>query len=187
MKPAVIVVDMVNDNVHGKEHWPITDAARAIVPGINRLLDRAHARGWPVVFACDSFLPDDFIFGGRLKPHSLRGTRGAEPIPQLHRQPEDHVLPKRRFSAFFKTDLDQTLRTAGVDTALVCGISTNFCVLTTALDAVQHDLSAVIVEDCCAAALPRFHDATLSCYRKSALTPLLRVQTLEQVLAGEGG
>ncbi len=151
MKPAVIVVDMVNDNVHGKEHWPITDAARAIVPGINRLLDRAHARGWPVVFACDSFLPDDFIFGGRLKPHSLRGTRGAEPIPQLHRQPEDHVLPKRRFSAFFKTDLDQTLRTAGVDTALVCGCNWPFAFLLAATGQIKTSVAscvAIISFDC---------------------------------------
>ena len=179
MKPCLIVVDMVNDNVHGKEHWPITDAARAIIPAINRLLDRAHGQGWPVIFACDSFLPGDFIFGGRMKPHSLRGTPGAEPVPELHRQPGDQLLPKRRFSAFFKTDLDQTLRTIGVDTVLVCGISTNFCVLTTALDALQHDLSAVIVEDCCAAAKQQLHEATLSCYRKNALTPLLQVTPSE--------
>ena len=55
---------------------------------------------------------------------------------ELDRLPRDMVLPKRRFSAFFKTDLDQTLRTLDVDTVLVGGISTNFCVLTTALDAV---------------------------------------------------
>ncbi len=181
MKPAVIVVDMVNDNVHGKEHWPITDAARAIIPGINRLLDRAHARGWPVVFACDAFLPDDFIFGGRMKPHSLRGTPGAEPVPELHRLDGDLFLPKPRFSAFFETDLDRTLRAAGVDTVMVCGISTNFCVLTTALDALQHDLATVIVEDCCAAARQQLHRAALSCYRKNPLAPLFQVLTLNQL------
>ena len=181
MKPAVIVVDMVNDNVHGKEHWPITSAARAIVPAINDLLDRAHDRGWPVVFACDSFLPEDFIFGGKMKPHSLRGTTGADPIPELHRLAGDHLLAKRRFSAFFKTDLDQTLRTDGADTVLVCGISTNFCVLTTALDALQHDLCAVIVQDCCAAASPKLHQAALSCYCNNPLAPLFQVLTSQQL------
>jgi nicotinamidase-related amidase len=175
MNPAVIVVDMVNDNVHGPEHWSITDRARAIIPAINELLDRAHRQGWPVVFACDSFLEGDFIFGGRMKPHSLRGTPGAQPAPELDRRPTDTLLPKRRFSAFFKTDLDQTLRTLGVDTVFVCGISTGFCVLATALDAVCHDLAAVIVEDCCAAPTEELHQAALSLFRKNPLDPLLRV------------
>lgn len=182
-RPAVIVVDMVRDNVHGPEHWGITAQARAIIPRLNRLLDQAHARRWPVIFACDSFLPDDFIFGGRMKPHSLRGTPGAEVIPELNRQPGDMVLPKRRLSAFFKTDLDQTLRTLGVDRVLVAGISTCFCVLSTALDAISHDFRAVLVEDCSAAPTPEAHEAALSCYRKNALQPLLEVKRLDQVLA----
>lgn len=181
-RPAVIIVDMVRDNVHGPEHWGITARARAIIPAINQLLAEAHGCGWPVIFACDSFLPDDFIFGGRMKPHSLRGTPGAEVIPELDRQPGDTVLPKRRLSAFFKTDLDQTLRTLGVDTVLVAGITTCFCVLTTALDAISHDFAAVLVEDCCAAPTDEAHEATLSCYRKNALQPLLEVKRLSQVV-----
>ena len=183
MKPALIVVDMLNDNVHGEHAGPVRDAALAIVPAINRLLAAAHARGWPVVFACDSFLPDDFLFRGRMKPHALRGTNGAQPIPELDRAPGDQVLPKRRFSAFFKTDLDQTLRLHGVDTVLVTGISTGFCVLATALDAVCNDFHAAIVEDACAAAKPEWHSSTVEVYRKNVLRPLLRVQTVDQVLA----
>ena len=183
MKPALIVVDMLNDNVHGEHAGPIRDAALAIVPAINRLLGAAHLRGWPVIFACDSFLPGDFLFGGRMKPHALRGTRGAEPIPELERAPGDELLPKRRFSAFFKTDLDQTLRLRGVDTVLVAGISTNFCVLATALDAVCNDFHAAIVEDACAAAKPEWHSSTLEVYRKNVLRPLFRVQTVDEVLA----
>jgi len=186
MKPAVIVVDMLNDNVHGKHAGPVRDAALAIVPAINRLLAAAHERGWPVVFACDSFLPDDFIFRGRMKPHSLRDTPGAEPIPELHRAPGDVMLPKRRFSAFFKTDLDQTLRLRAADTVLVAGISTHFCVLATAFDAVANDFQAVIIEDACAAAKPEWHAATLACYRSNVLRPLLRVQPVAAVLQDAG-
>ena len=186
-KPAVIVVDMLVDNVHGPEHWGITAQARAIIPEINQLLAAAHRRGWPVIFANDSFLAKDFIFGGRMKPHCLRGTPGAEVIPELSRRAEDMVLPKRRLSAFFKTDLDQTLRTLGVDRVLVAGISTCFCVLATALDALSHDLAATIVEDCCAAPTPEAHLASLSCYRKNALQPLFEIKTREQVLAELAG
>jgi nicotinamidase-related amidase len=186
MRPVVVVVDMLVDNVHGLEHTPVGDAALAVVPAINRLLGIARERNWPVCFACDSFLPGDFLFGGRMKPHALRGTPGADPIPELDRRPDDEVLRKRRFSAFFKTDLDQTLRTRSVDTVLVTGIATNFCVLATALDAVCHDFHAVIVEDACAAAKPEWHANTLSCYRRNVLFPLLRVQTVDEVLADVG-
>jgi len=187
MKPAVIVVDMINDNVHGAQHG-VAARARALVPAINRLLGQAHARGWPVVFACDSFLPQDRLLSdSRLKPHALRGTNGAAPIAELERREGDHLLPKRRMSAFFKTDLDQTLRTLQVDTVLVCGITTPFCVLTTALDAVSHDFAAMVVQDCCDAAKQAQHDAVVSCYAGSVLEPLLQLLTLEQALTIVGG
>ena len=109
-----------------------------------------------------------------MKPHSLRGTPGAMPVAELHREPTDEVLPKRRFSAFFKTDLDQTLRTQGVDTVAVCGISTHFCVITTALDAVCHDFRTIIVEDGTAAYSAATHDECLALYRRNPLYPLLR-------------
>jgi len=182
MRPAVIVVDMVNDNVHGAEHLSIKYQARALVPAINRLLAAAHDRAWPVVFACDSFLEDDFFFRSRLKPHALQGTAGAEVIAELDRREGDLVLPKRRLSAFFGTDLDRTLRDLGVDTVLLCGITTLFCVLATAFDALCHDFSVVILEDACAAPRPELQEALLSCYRQSALLPLLRVQTFDETL-----
>jgi nicotinamidase-related amidase len=103
-------------------------------------------------------------------------------IPELARDPRDLVLPKRRMSAFFGTGLERRLRDGGVDTVLVCGIATPFCVLTTALDAVCHDLRAVIVEDCCAAARRGEQEAVLGCYRRSALHPLLGVLPLDEAL-----
>ncbi len=184
--PALIVVDMVRDNVDGPEHVGMAAPARAIVPAINRLLGAAHGRSWPVIFACDAFLPDDFIFGGRMRPHSVLGTAGAEPTDALDRAAGDLFLPKRRFSAFFGTGLEQTLRDLGVGRVLVCGITTGFCVLSTALDAVCHDFKAVLVEDACAAPTPALHEAALACYRKNALQPLLEVMSVEAVIAGLG-
>lgn len=183
MHAAVIVVDMLEDVVASGHTFPITPHARAIVPTINGLTARARRRGWPVVFACDSFLPDDFIFRGKMRPHCLRGTAGAKPVADLERQPEDTVLEKRRFSAFFKTDLDQSLRTWSVDTVLVCGIATHVCVLTTALDAVAHDFRAILVEDGCAAYRPELHRAALELYRRGPLEPLLQVLTTGQIEA----
>jgi nicotinamidase-related amidase len=182
MKPALVVVDLLNDTFDNHPESYIVQASRAFIPRLDELIDAFHGLNLPVIFACDSFMAEDFIFKGQMKPHSLRGTHGAEVIAELNRRPEDHVVPKRRFSAFFKTDLDQTLRTRAVDTVMVTGIATPICVLTTALDALSHDFSAVIVEDCCAAHRPRDHEAVLAAYRKTPLHPLLRVLTSDECM-----
>jgi nicotinamidase-related amidase len=181
MRGCIIVVDMLEDVVAEGHTLPITPHARAIVPVINELCRWARARGWPVVFACDSFLPDDFIFRGKMKPHCLLGTPGAEPVADLERTTDDVVLRKRRFSAFFKTDLDRTLRSWEVDTVVVCGIATHVCVATTALDAVSHDFAAIIVEDGCAAYRPEIHRTALELYRRGPLEPLLQVRRTEEI------
>ncbi len=187
MKPALIIVDMLKSTFEDHKDIPLAGYARAFVPQLNIWIDRFHRDGFPVLFACDSFIENDFIFTGKMKPHSLRGTRGEEVIDELHRQEGDIVLPKRRFSAFFKTDIDQTLRTLGVDTAVVAGIATHVCILTTALDAVANDFNAVILEDCCAAHKPEYHGPILDAYRNTPLYPLLQVRDsagLEKLLTG---
>ncbi len=180
MGPAVLVIDMVRDTFH--EEYAITRHAREIVPTINRLTGWARERGFPVIFSCDSFLENDFIFRGKMKPHSLRGTEGALVASELAREERDVYLPKRRFSAFFKTDLDQTLRLWEVDTVAVAGISTNFCVLATAFDAICNDFRTVILEDACAAHDPAVHRATLEPYRNSPLFPLFQIMTVNRFI-----
>jgi nicotinamidase-related amidase len=182
MHPAIIVVDMLKDSFNMDHPLAITKEAIPIIPRINHLLQEARSLDVPVLFACDSFLPDDFIFKGRMRPHSLRGTKGAEIIDELDRWEEDVVLPKRRFSAFFKTDLDQTLRTWGIDTVAIAGIATNVCVLATAMDALCHDFCAFLLQDCCAAHKKDVHDFTVETWRKFALYPLARAITSDEFL-----
>ena len=147
MRPAIIVVDMLEDTCAEGLDLAITSEARAIIPTVRELLEASRSRMLQVIFACDSFLEGDFIFRGRMRPHSIRGTSGAHVVSDLAPEPSDIVLAKRRFSAFFKTDLDQTLRTLGCDTVAVCGITTNVCVLATVLDALSHDFEVVRVTE----------------------------------------
>jgi nicotinamidase/pyrazinamidase len=185
MKPALLIVDMLKDTFDGHGDTPLVQAAQLFLPRLNEWLDWFHEKKLPVIFACDSFYTDDFIFRGRMEPYSLRGTRGAEVIDELHRNASDIVLEKRRFSAFFKTDLDQTLRTLGADTVIIAGIATHVCVLGTALDALSNDFSAIILEDCCAAHRKEYHEPVLNAFRKTPLFPLLQVcdsETCRQLL-----
>ncbi|MFH1058796.1 MAG: isochorismatase family cysteine hydrolase [Pseudomonadota bacterium] len=183
MHTAVLVVDMVKDSLELAHDERVAARGRAILEPVNRLTAGARGRGWPVIFTTDSFLPGDFLFGGRMPPHSIRGTGGAEVSGLLTREPGDHWLPKRRMSAFFKTDLDQSLRLWGVRRVAVAGLMTPYCVLTSALDAIANDFQAVIVDDASNAHNDQAHAACLDLYRKSVLRPLLSVQTVDELLA----
>ena len=173
MRPAIIIIDMLEGN-YEKPLKGFKEEEK-IVPIVRDFLKTARTIGIPVIFACDSFLENDFIFRGRMKPHAIRGTEGTRPLSDLEPEQSDIILDKRRFSAFFKTDLDQTLRTLNVDTVAIGGINTHFCVLATALDAVCNDFYTIILEDLSAAFKREIHNNFLDAYRNSAIYPIFRV------------
>jgi len=173
--PALLVIDMVKDNFDAARNLPITTQARKIIAPINRLIGEFRRRNWPVIFSTDAFLQTDFIFTGRMHPHSLKGTTGADVVDELDREAEDLWVPKPRFSAFFATGLEERLRQMGVTLCAVAGIATQFCVLTTALDAVCHDFKAVLLSDCTASYTEALHENTLALYRRNPLYPLFQV------------
>ena len=100
MKPAIVVVDMLKDAFRRKD-LPSTEEYLKIVPKIKRLLDQARALHLPIIFACDSFLENDFIFKGK-QAYSVRGTEGAEVIDEFGPIRQDEILLKRRFSGFLR-------------------------------------------------------------------------------------
>jgi nicotinamidase-related amidase len=183
--PAIVVVDMLKDNMDLDSPYRIGDEGRKIIPNIQRLLKFAREKNIPVVFANDSFLPDDFLFKGRLKPHCIQGTAGAEVINELKPHQGDLILPKRKMSAFFKTGLEDTLRARGVDTIVVCGISTPGCVMSTAIDAFMGDFYIRVIEDCCAAPRRPEHENAIKVLQSFhiPLGPLFNVMTLENFMS----
>ncbi len=178
--PALLIIDMVKDNFDEERHLPITALAKKIIEPINALSETFREQGWPVVFSTDAFHREDFIFTGRMHPHSLAGTRGAEIVDTLVREPKDYWLPKPRFSAFFGTGLEKWLHERGVTLCAVAGIATNFCVLTTVMDALCHNFKAVLLEDCSTAFSAQIHEQTLNLYRKNPLYPLFRVESSQE-------
>lgn len=183
MKPAIIIVDMLKDNVDPNSPFSIGEEGRNIIPNLQRLLAFAREKMFPVVYANDSFLVNDFLFQSVMKPHTIRGTAGAEVIDELQPQNSDIILPKRRFSAFFKTDLDITLKELGIDTIVVGGIATEVCVTMTALDSLANNFRAIILSDCCASYTAETRDRALSLHQKSPLRPLLRIMTLAEFIS----
>jgi len=183
MSHALIIVDMIKDNVNLSRGSALDYEAGKIIPNINQLIETFRSAAKPIIFACDSFMAGDFIFGGKMRPHAIRGSGGDLPIKELNAQPSDTILLKRRMSAFHKTDLDQTLRTWKIETVAVCGIMTNVCVLLTALDAIQNDFKTVIVSDASACYKPELHETTLKIYENSALNPLFRIMSASEMIS----
>ncbi|MGH2451523.1 MAG: cysteine hydrolase family protein [Candidatus Limnocylindria bacterium] len=134
MARALVVVDMIEDFVRETGALYCGPSMARVVPVIQRELRRARGSGEPVVYLKDDHLPDDAEFRV-FPPHAIAGTNGAEIVPEVAPGSGEVVIPKRRYSGFFGTDLDITLRERGVDTLRLVGDCTNICILYTAADA----------------------------------------------------
>jgi len=143
---ALVVVDMIHDFADPAGALYCGPSMPPVIAVIARELARARAAHEPVVYLTDDHLPDDAEFQ-MFPPHALHGTKGAEVIPQLGPGAGDAVIPKRRYSGFFGTDLDITLREKGVDTLRLVGDCTNICVLYTAADARNLGYAVEVVKD----------------------------------------
>lgn len=131
---ALLVVDLLQDFIADNGALPCGPAGKEAVRHAAKEIAASRERGEPVIYACDAHLPDDGEF--RLyPPHCIRGTWGAEIVPEVAPLAGDVVLPKRRFNAFFGTPLDLLLREREIDTLRIVGVCTNICVYFTAAEA----------------------------------------------------
>lgn len=154
-KEALVIIDMLNDFI--LEGAPLeVPGVRSIVPRIRERLHRARELGQPVIFICDSHTEDDPEF--RVWPrHAVQGTSGAQVVEELKPLEGERIVRKRRFSGFFETDLDRTLRELGVTSLVLTGVVTNICVLYTTADAAMRGYRVVIPRDCVFALTPEEH------------------------------
>ena len=82
--------------------------------------------------------------------------------PGLEPRPDEVVIVKQYASAFFGTSLAATLTAAGVDTAVIAGVSTSGCVRASATDAMQHGFRPIVVADACGDRTRAIHDANIA-------------------------
>ncbi|MCL4403702.1 MAG: isochorismatase family protein [Candidatus Marsarchaeota archaeon] len=85
----------------------------------------------------------------------------ADIMPELGVSDSDHVILKHNWSAFYGTDLDLQLRRRHIDTIVLCGISTNIGVESTARDAYHHNYNQIFATDAMAAMTKEEHDGTV--------------------------
>ncbi len=148
MANAVLVIDMLRGFM--EEGYPLSlgAGARVIIPGIQKLLERELARGSKVFFICDNHDPEDLEFK-MFPPHCIEGTKEAEVIPEMSAYPGE-VIPKKRYSGFYGTKLEDKLQQLKLEKLVVCGVLTNICVMHTTADARNRDYEVEIPVECVA-------------------------------------
>lgn len=178
---ALVIVDMVNDFVHPEgltatRSGRSVEAGRAAIEPIGRLAVAARDAGIPVVHVQHSTLPDGASHSGpwvdargRATYSSLDicldGTWGQQVVDELAPEAGDIVVRKHRYSGFARTGLDRILRDRDRETIVVCGVSTNVCVESTARHGFDLDYYVVIPEDACASWNSELHQAALATAR----------------------
>ncbi len=142
---ALLVVDMQKDFCY-KDGALYVPNAESIFDSTARVVKAARER-MPVIFTQDWHREDDVEF--KIWPkHCVMNTKGAEIVDELEPESGDYYIRKRRYSAFFGTDLDLLLRELEVKKLYICGVATNICVLHTAGDAVLRGYDVTVIEDC---------------------------------------
>jgi nicotinamidase-related amidase len=182
-KPVLIVIDMLEDFLKG---W---DASRrlSLVESVNELVSIARDVSCPVVWVRQEFEPDLRDAFPEMRAMGIRitikGTSGCQIVSGLAVSPLDTILVKKRYSAFFGTNLEETLERLQSDVVILAGINTHACIRTTAIDAYQRDWRVVLASDCVDSYDREHHDISLR-YMKDKIADVMSNQEIRISLRG---
>jgi nicotinamidase-related amidase len=179
---ALLIIDMQRDflepggfgEVLGND---VSQLRRTIDP--NRILLAAwRARKLPVLHTREGHRPDlsDLPPAKKLRGRGttsigdagpmgrilVRGEAGHDIVPELYPRPGEPVIDKPGKGAFYQTDLELMLKNRGIQTLLVCGVTTEVYVNSTVREANDRGFRCIVLSDCCASYFPEFHAAGLA-------------------------
>ncbi len=145
---ALLVVDVQNDFCPGGSL--ATPKGHAVVPVINKLIDE-----FDFVVASKDWHPEDTVHFKIWPRHCVQNTKGAEFHPDLHEYRFDKVFVKGTrnvddgYSSFEATNenLAEYLKNKNVDTVYIAGLTIEYCVKTTALDAIKYGFRTFVIQD----------------------------------------
>lgn len=158
-RTALLVIDVQN-YFFEETSSAYLQASAQILPKINELVDYALQKAWPVI-ATSHHAPSG---PGNLMEDRWRYLpqgRECSLFPGLAVDERVRHLPKEYYSAFFKTDLEETMRKEKVRRIVVCGVMTHLCVDTTARHAFMLGFKPIVVADACCSKTASYHMAAL--------------------------
>lgn len=168
MNTCLLIIDMQYDFLEESSPLFIKEGP-AIISNLKELLALFREQNLPVVFvkrlhrrdASDVDKPRIQLFirsGGFL----LEGSHGAEIVSELKPLPDEIIITKKRWSAFFQTELDLLLRRKGIDNLIIGGVQTPNCIRATTTDAISLDYDVIVLTDGTASNSEEIQEANLN-------------------------
>ena len=193
---GLVFFDMLNYGVKGGSEADETRLA-PVVANCVRLRDVAHQAGMAIFYPKADHRPDGHDIGERYsdyahgmkpwpdpetrrRPHTVNtaGSWGAEVIDELAPEARDYVIPKHRWSAFFQTNLELSLRSRRNDTMILCGGAIEIGIASTAYAARDLDIDIVFASDACTSSFPDIQQI----FMDKVFRRLGRVRTTDEIL-----
>ena len=161
---GVLVVDVCR--AYADPESPLFADCQPAFDACLQLVSSARAQNAPVVWTRVRYQPggaDGGLFYRKVGALACfdEGNPLGDWLDDLVPTNDEIVVTKQYASSFFGTSLASSLNAAGIDTLLICGVSTSGCVRATALDALQHGFRPLVVADACGDRDQRVHDANL--------------------------
>jgi ureidoacrylate peracid hydrolase len=183
VNPALIVVDMQNGFVSEGGSYDVlgmdTSQYQKVIPKIQELMKLCRDAKIPIFHTqavreesgidlltrTHKMLPKSREERIKKRPICVRGKWDAKIIDELSPSREDHVVVKRRDSAFQDTEMEVWLRSLLIDTLIFCGIDTSICVETSLRDAFNHGYDVMLISDATASGVKSHYDSTIEIIR----------------------
>lgn len=163
---ALLLIDIIND-LEFEEGQRLIEYALPMARNIAQLKLAAKRRGVPCVYINDNFGQWQSDFKHLVARCVKDGVRGAPVARELAPQRDDYFVLKPRHSGFFQTPLDILLQDLHARKLILCGLTTDSCVLFIANDGYLRGLEIFVPADCCAALAKRRHTDALGQMRRA--------------------
>jgi ureidoacrylate peracid hydrolase len=174
---VLLVVDMQNsfchpDGITCRVGAPLNEID-SVISNLAACIDSARARGIRVTYTRQGYAPDycdqgkaasSFPIAAAIRERGgvVRGTWDHAVVDALAPQDGDIVIDKTRLDSFLHTPLESILHNLGIESIVIGGCVTNFCVETTVRSAWQHDFDVTVIADATASFTPEMHERSLT-------------------------
>ncbi|UOF90071.1 cysteine hydrolase [Fodinisporobacter ferrooxydans] len=193
MKKALLVLDLINDLVHehgsvGKDGFYEQAQERQTVTHTAQAIYHCRKVGIPVIYVIVGFSQGypEWCERSKLfrhvksKQQVLLGTWATQVHDALRPLPNEIVITKNRIDPFYNTNLETILRAMDIDTIYLCGVSTEFVVLSAVLSGHDRGYEVRPLSDCISSSDSYSHECAMTVIEK-----LSDIYCLEQLIMEE--
>lgn len=182
-RSALLIIDIQQEDFREMREDNLNDPAWDCIRNAKRVLDVFRAKKLPVIQIKEVHRPDMVDFGRELDGaegiHCIEDSPYTDYAKLTYPIQGEYLISKRRYSAFFGTDLEILLKGLHVDTLYLIGGLTDVCIHYTAVDAHQHDYHIKVVTDAVAGSSTEAHHYALRAIQYLQRNALITVSDVE--------